>query len=71
MIIFFVGRISNVELHKLLRNTEDASVRERTCVLILYMTRLCPNSFINVWHQTLTNDIEILKKDPCPNVVQV
>lgn len=67
----FLERIPNVELHKLLRNNEDASVRERTCVLLLHMTRLCPNIFENVWHQTLTNDIEFLKNDPCPNVVQV
>ncbi|XP_029347113.1 serine/threonine-protein kinase fused isoform X2 [Acyrthosiphon pisum] len=64
------GRISNVELHKLLRNTEDPSIRERTCVLLLHMTRLDPNCLLEIWHQTLTNDIEFLKSDPCPNVVQ-
>lgn len=35
------------------------------------MTRLNPNSLLDIWHQTLTNDIEFLKNDPCPNVVQV
>lgn len=55
----------------MLRNNEDASVRERTCVLLLHMTRLNPKSLSNAWHQTLTNDIEFLKNDPCPNVVQV
>lgn len=59
-----------MELHKLLRNIES-SVRERTCVLLLHMTRLNPNSLLDVWHQTLTNDIEFLKNDKCPNVVQV
>lgn len=64
------GRISNVELHKLLRNNEDPSIRERTCVLLLHMTRLDPICLQEIWHQTLTNDIEFLKSDPCPNVVQ-
>lgn len=64
------GRISNVELHKLLRNNDDPSMRERTCVLLLHMTRLNPNCLSEIWHQTLTNDIEFLKNDPCPNVVQ-
>lgn len=67
----FSGRISNVELHKLLRNNDDPSMRERTCVLLLHMTRLNPNCLSEIWHQTLTNDIEFLKNDPCPNVVQV
>ncbi|XP_050542973.1 serine/threonine-protein kinase 33 [Daktulosphaira vitifoliae] len=64
------GRISNVELHKLLRNNEDASIRERTCVLLSHITRLNTDSLVPIWHQTLTNDIETLKDDPCPNVVQ-
>lgn len=68
---YISGRIPNVELHKLLRNNEDSSIRERTCVLLLHMTRLSPKSLANIWHQTLTNDIEFLKDDPCPNVVQV
>jgi len=55
----------------LLRNNEDPSIRERTCVLLLHMTRLNPNCLLEIWHQTLTNDIEFLKSDPCQNVVQV
>lgn len=35
------------------------------------MTRIDSICLLEIWHQTLTNDIEFLKSDPCPNVVQV
>lgn len=35
------------------------------------MVRLDSESFTDAWHQTLTDDIEYLKHDKCPNVAQV
>lgn len=70
-IICLPGRIPNVEFHKLLRNNEDASIRERTCIILFHLDNLSSDSLENIWHQTLTNDIEFLKNDPCHDVAQV